>query len=219
MKIIAFNGSPRKKWNTATLLEKTLEGAAAQGAKTELVHLYDINFKGCVGCLACKTVGGRSYGKCAIRDDLRPVLARAAEADGIIVGSPIYFGSLTGEARSFIERLLYPYLAYTDPPQSIFKRKLRAALVYTMNVTEEDMKKRGYAQHLGILEMVTKLIFGSLETLHCFDTLMVDDYSKIYAPRFDPAMKAASRKKVFPEDCRRAVELGGRLAMKQADSK
>jgi multimeric flavodoxin WrbA len=42
MKVMAFNGSPRKKWNTATLLERTLEGAASQGAKTELIHLYDL---------------------------------------------------------------------------------------------------------------------------------------------------------------------------------
>jgi hypothetical protein len=47
MKVIAFNGSPRKKWNTATLLEKALEGAASQGAETKLIHLYDLDFKGC----------------------------------------------------------------------------------------------------------------------------------------------------------------------------
>jgi multimeric flavodoxin WrbA len=47
MKIMVFNGSPRKKWNTAILLEKTLEGAASQGAETELIHLYDLNFRGC----------------------------------------------------------------------------------------------------------------------------------------------------------------------------
>ena len=67
---MAFNGSPRKKWNTATLLEKALEGAASQGAKTELIHLYDLNYKGCISCFACKTKGGKSYGRCAVKDDL-----------------------------------------------------------------------------------------------------------------------------------------------------
>ena len=47
MKVIAINGSPRKKWNTATMLEKALEGATSEGAETELIHLYDLNFKGC----------------------------------------------------------------------------------------------------------------------------------------------------------------------------
>jgi len=54
MEVIAFNGSPRKKWNTATLLEKALEGAASQGAKTEIVHLYNLDFKGCRSCFGCK---------------------------------------------------------------------------------------------------------------------------------------------------------------------
>jgi len=46
MKVIAINGSLRKKWNTATMLERALEGAASGGAETELIHLYDLNFKG-----------------------------------------------------------------------------------------------------------------------------------------------------------------------------
>jgi len=60
MKVMAINGSPRKEWNTATLLENALEGAASQGAETELVHLYDLNFKGCKSCFECKTRGGES---------------------------------------------------------------------------------------------------------------------------------------------------------------
>lgn len=66
MKVIAFNGSPRKKWNTATLLENVLDGARAKGAQCELVHLYDVGFKGCVSCFECKKIdpsrrqGGRT---------------------------------------------------------------------------------------------------------------------------------------------------------------
>ena len=212
MKAIAFNGSPRKKWNTVTLIENALEGAASKGADTELVHLYDYDFKGCVSCLACKTINGRSYGKCAMRDALRPLLEKAAEADAIILGSPIYFGSATGEMRSFMERLLFPYLTYTDPPQSLFPRKIKSGLVYTMNVTEEDMEKRGYGQHLDIMKMVMGLVFGASETLYCFDTLQIDDYSRILATRFDPVKKAARRRDVFPDDCRKAFEMGARLA-------
>jgi multimeric flavodoxin WrbA len=48
MKVLAFNGSPRRKWNTATLLNHALEGAASKGAETELIHLYDLRYKGCV---------------------------------------------------------------------------------------------------------------------------------------------------------------------------
>ena len=76
MKVMAFNGSARKSWNTATLLSKTLEGAVARGALTELVHLYDVDFKGCVSCFACKTKGGKSYGRCAVKDGLAPLLRK-----------------------------------------------------------------------------------------------------------------------------------------------
>ncbi len=76
MQVIGINGSPRKQWNTATLVAKALEGAAAQGAETELVHLYDLDFKGCTSCFACKTRGGKSYGRCAMKDGLTPVSSR-----------------------------------------------------------------------------------------------------------------------------------------------
>jgi len=70
MKVMAFNGSPRKTWNTATLLNKALEGAASQGAETELIHLYDLHYSGCKSCFACKLKEGASYGKCATKDAL-----------------------------------------------------------------------------------------------------------------------------------------------------
>ena len=74
MKLIAFNGSPRKKRNTATLLEHACKGAKSEGAKTELIHLYDLDYKGCTSCFACKRIGGKRYGHCAVKDDLLPGL-------------------------------------------------------------------------------------------------------------------------------------------------
>src|SRR5512145_1855046 len=139
--VIAINGSPRKKWNTATLLEHVLEGAQAQGAETELVHLYDLDFKGCTSCFACKLKGGKSYGKCVMKDDLAPVLERIAGADALVLGSPIYFGNVTGEMRSFMERLLFPNLTYTRPPQSRAPRQIPTAFMYTMNVSEQLMRE------------------------------------------------------------------------------
>jgi multimeric flavodoxin WrbA len=53
MQLIAINGSPRKNWNTAKLLEQAIEGAKSLGAQTELIHLYDLNFQGCTSCFAC----------------------------------------------------------------------------------------------------------------------------------------------------------------------
>jgi multimeric flavodoxin WrbA len=212
MKIMAFNGSPRKKHNTSTLLEYALKGAASRGAKTELIHLYDLNYKGCISCFACKTIGGKSYGRCAVKDDLRPVFSKIEKADAIILGSPIYFGCVSGEMRSFMERLLFPYLTYTDPPQSLFPKKIKTGFIYTMNVPEDLMKKWGYPQLFVNHERILKMIFGSSEYMCSFDTYQFKDYSKVVATRFDPVKKAQRRKKIFPIDCDKAFDMGARLA-------
>jgi len=209
MKVIAFNGSPRKKWNTATLLNKALDGAAAQGAETELIHLYNLDFKGCVSCFSCKMKGGKSYGKCAAKDGLTPVLARVEGADAIILGSPIYLGTVSGEMRSFMERLIYPYLTYTEPPESLFPKKINTAFIYTMNIPEE--LKELYSQHFLYNEMYMGLIFGVTESLYSFDTYQFEDYSRVVADRFNREQKAQRRRDVFPRDCERAFDMGARL--------
>jgi len=212
MKVIAINGSPRKKWNTATLLEKALEGAASQGAETELIHLYDLDYKGCTSCFACKLKGGKNYGKCAMNDGLTPVLAWLADADAFLLGSPIYFGTVTGEMRSFMERLLFQYLTYTRPPGSLFGRKLPTAFIYTMNVSEEIMKEYQYPVHFGMNENYLTRIFGQTETFYSFETLQFEDYDKVVFDYFDPEVRKERRRTVFPEDCRKAFELGARLS-------
>ena len=57
MNVIAVNGSPRKGWNTHKMLQSALDGSTSQGAETKLIHLYDVNFKVCKSCLACKRIG------------------------------------------------------------------------------------------------------------------------------------------------------------------
>jgi multimeric flavodoxin WrbA len=212
MKVMAVNGSPRKTWNTATLLKKALKGAASQGAETELVHLYDLNFKGCISCFACKTRAGKSYGRCAVKDDLKPIFKKIEAADALILGSPIYFGIVTGEMRSFMERLLFPYFTYTDPPQSLFPKKIPTGFIYTMNVTEELMKEWGYEQLFGNNQRLLQMVFGASESLCCFDTYQFKDYAKVVADRFDPEKKARRRREVFPHDCQQALAMGARLA-------
>ena len=211
MKVITFNGSPRKTWNTATLLNRALDGAASQGAETELIHLYDLSYKGCVSCFSCKTRGGKSYGKCAVKDELTPILEKIEEADGIILGSPIYLGTVTGEMRSFMERLIFPYLTYTDPPDTLFPKKISTGFVYTMNITEDRLKEF-CGQHIGFNEMLLRLIFGASESLFSYDTYQFEDYSKVVAERFDPEKKAKRRKEVFPKECEKAYEMGVRFA-------
>jgi multimeric flavodoxin WrbA len=212
MKVLAINGSPRKKWNTATLLQNTLDGAASHGAETELTHLYDLDYKGCTSCFSCKLKGGKSYGKCAVNDGLTPVLEKISEMDALILGSPIYFGTVTGEMRCFMERLLFPYLTYTNPPSSLFKGKIRTAFMYTMNVSEQQMKDYHYTVHTGLNESVLNRTFGHAESFFSFETLQFEDYDKVVFNYFDPEERKERRRNIFPRDCRRAYELGARLA-------
>ena len=212
MNVIGINGSPRKQWNTATLVGKALEGAASLGAATELFHLYDLDFKGCISCFACKTRGGKSYGKCVLRDGLATILEKIAAADALVIGSPIYFGTVTGETRSFLERLLFPYLTYTVPYGTLFPKKFRAGLIYTMNATEKQSNEVGYEQVFKTTERYVQMLLGSAETLCAYDTCQVDDYAKVVIESFDPVHKAKRRTEALPLDCQRAFELGRRLA-------
>ena len=160
MNIIAINGSPRKKWNTAAMLEHVLSGAASKGAQTELVHLYDYDYKGCHSCFACKTRDGKSYGRCAVRDGITPVLEKIHnEADALILGTPFYFGTMSGMMRSFTERLMFQYLVYSLPPASLFPRKIKTAFIYTMNVGEDRFNDVKYPVHVGSNEWVLGAIF------------------------------------------------------------
>jgi len=211
MKIIGINGSPRKNKNTAILLKKALEGAESCGAETDFIHLYGFEYKGCISCFACKLINGKSYGKCAFKDGLTPVLEKISDADAIILASPICFESVTGNMRSFMERLLFPYQTYTDGYKSIFGRKIPTGFIYTMNVTVEQMNELGYAQGLKFSEMDLKRVFGYFESLVVNDTYQFDDYSKYVVTVFDGAKKAKVREKEFLVYYKKAYDLGAKF--------
>ncbi|CQR71048.1 2-amino-4-deoxychorismate dehydrogenase [Sporomusa ovata DSM 2662] len=212
MKVLAFNGSPRKTWNTAVLLNHALEGAASQGAETEIIHLYDLNYKGCISCFACKLKNGKSYGKCAYKDDLTPILEKIEQADAIIFGSPIYLGAVTGEMRSFLERLIFQYLVYDKNYSTLFPKKIQTGFIYTMNVDNSRLQEMGYERHLNLTKMALQRTFGAVESLFVTDTYQFDDYSNYVVTAFDPEKKAKRRKEEFPNDCKKAFEMGARFA-------
>lgn len=212
MKVMAFNGSPRKKWNTETLLQHALEGAASQGAETEMIHLYDLNYKGCISCFACKLKNGRSYGKCAYQDGLTPILEKIEQADAIILGSPIYLGAATGEMRSFLERLIFQYIVYDKDYSTLFSKKIWTGFIYTMNVNDHQIHEMGYERHLKMTEMALARTFGTAESLFVTDTYQFDDYAKYVVTSFDPVKKAKRRAEEFPKDCKKAFDMGVKFA-------
>ena len=212
MKMIAVNGSPRKQWNTAQLLEKTVEGAKSAGMDAKLVHLFDLDFKGCTSCFGCKRIGGAGRGRCAMRDDLTPFLDEIHAVDALVLGSPVYLMAESAAMRAFMERALFQYLRYTAPPSASFPRRIRTALVYTMGLPEEQAGQIGLLARLEMSRTFMERVFGLCETLCSFDTLQFDDYGAYESSRFDPKAKMARRAEVFPKDLEQACQLGRRLA-------
>ena len=102
MKVVAFNGSPLKKGNTYDSIQVVLKQLEAQGIETELVQLGGNRVSGCIDCGYCKTHKDMT---CAVRDDvINACIAKMAGADGIIIGSPVYFGNVTTEVKALIDR-------------------------------------------------------------------------------------------------------------------
>ena len=102
MKILVFNGSPRKsKGTTDILLEAFIEGAKESGAEVEKHHIVDLNIGGCRGCFNCWWV---TPGKCVQRDDMDKLLPAIADADIMLLGTPIYGRNVTHYVQRLMER-------------------------------------------------------------------------------------------------------------------
>ena len=219
MRAVAFNGSGRKHFNTATLLQAALDGAATVGASPTLYHLHDHPGRGCRGCLVCKKRHPPVSGRCALNDAFTPLIEDALAADVILLGSPVYFYTESAMFRCFFERLLYPLTRYTHTDRSLYTGHARVALIYTMNMTEEEARHREPPFpdefRLDIMRQsafFVNRIFGNCQTLVSADTLQVRDYSAYAIETYDPDHKARRYAEVFPEDCRKAFELGRNLA-------
>lgn len=214
MKAIFINGSPRKQWNTAKMLESAMNGAQEAGAEVELVHLYEIDFKGCKSCFACKIKNSKTNGVCALKDDLRPILERCRQADVVVLGSPVYYSYPTGEIRSFMERLLFPigtYLYENGKHITLRDKVIPSAMIFTMNCPQDYMKKIGYPP---ILEENTKVladIYGYAETLYACNTYQFSDYSRYYFNLFSEEEKRQYHDQHWQTDLQNAYDLGKRL--------
>ncbi|MDR1226413.1 MAG: flavodoxin family protein [Prevotellaceae bacterium] len=211
-KIVAINGSPRKNGNTATLLQNILNGAKSQGAEVELVNLASLSYKGCTSCFACKRKGTEFIGKCAVKDELTPVLEKAMAADAVALGSPIYVGDVTGLMRSFIERFAFMNISYSSKGSWHKVARKNGAFVYTMNVNKLQAKLFSYVymMNTGIL----KKFGGYTAQLLATNTYQFDDYSRYDALNFDEAKKRKCRETRFPKDCKKAYRIGQELATK-----
>jgi multimeric flavodoxin WrbA len=133
MKVLGIATSPRKGANSQTLVEHILAGAKEAGAKTEMVRLCLMNIQPCIGCNKCKEGNG-----CIIEDDMETLCAKLAEADAVVLGSPIYWGRLNAQAYPLIDRL---YALIKPDFTSDFPKGKKIAVALTCGGMEPEAMK------------------------------------------------------------------------------
>ena len=205
--IVVINAGPRKGWNTDTLISEAARGAGSAGAAVQQFDLFRLEkYTGCISCFGCKRE--KNKGRCVCRDGLTPVLDAIREADGVIIGSPNYLSNLTASFRALYERLIFQNLTYNRETPCCNPRRIPVLLIMTSNAPDTM-----YKDLLDSYQQTLNTFVGPTQVLVSGDTLQLKDYGKTDWPRtmFDPEAKKARHETVFPEECRKAFELGAVL--------
>ena len=206
-KIIAVNAGPRKGWNTDTLITEASKGAESAGAVIERFDLFRLErYTGCISCFGCKKE--RHKGHCICRDGLTPVLDAIREADGVIIGSPNYLGNLTASFRALYERLIFQYLTYSAETPCCNPRPIPVLLIMTSNASDTM-----YRELMESYRQALSTFVGPAQILVSGETLQLKDYSKTDWPwtYFDPEARKQRHERVFPEERKKAFELGAAM--------
>ncbi|SHH38979.1 flavodoxin family protein [Clostridium grantii] len=104
MKVVAFNGSPKKEGNTYQALKIVGEELEKQNIEFEILHVGNKNIRGCAACNMCAK---NKNEKCIINDEVNDMIQKMKEADGIILGSPVYYAGIAGTMKAFLDRAFY----------------------------------------------------------------------------------------------------------------
>ena len=134
MKIIGFTASPRKEGNTAWSVNQILEGAKQRGAETQAWHCGDLAISPCRGCLGCV-----QSGRCAINDDMQNLYIALKQADALILGSPIYMGQMSAQAKIFTDRLFAQITPRFSPRFKEENAGKKLVLVFTQGNPDSSM--------------------------------------------------------------------------------
>jgi multimeric flavodoxin WrbA len=123
MKVVAFNGSPRKDGNTTILINHVFRELEKEGVETELVQLSGREIRGCIACYKCFENKDQH---CAVKDDIaNECIEKMIGAEGILLGSPVYFTDVTAEMKALIDRAGFVSMANGG----MYKNKVSAAVV------------------------------------------------------------------------------------------
>jgi len=134
MKIIGFIASPRKEGNTAWTVNKILEAAKERGAETQAWYSGDLDIKPCRGCLGC--VQG---GSCVVNDDMQKLYTALKQADMLVLGSPVYMGQMSAQAKIFTDRLFAQITPRFSPHFKEGNAGKKLLLVFTQGNPDPNM--------------------------------------------------------------------------------
>ena len=136
MKIIGYNASPRKNGNTAWSVARILDGARERGANVEVWNAGELNINPCRGCLGCV-----KNDKCGLPDDMQAIYATLKDADGLVLGMPIYMGQMNAQAKIFMDRLFAQITPRFSPHFREENAGKKLVLVFTQGNPDENKFK------------------------------------------------------------------------------
>ncbi|MBP2643967.1 MAG: NADPH-dependent reductase [Firmicutes bacterium] len=144
-KVVAFIGSPRKNGNTSTVIGEILRGAQAAGAETAVFDLYDLDIKPCMGCFTC-----RNEPTCSQHDAMAAIYEAIKKADAVVIGSPVYMRQVTGQTKTFFDRL-FPLTEIMDTGfQPRFGTK-KTIMVYSQGNPDPKAYATAFADNAGFM--------------------------------------------------------------------
>jgi multimeric flavodoxin WrbA len=172
MKIICLLGSPRPKGNSATVAKHFCETAENLGSQVQTFALNKLNFRGCQGCMTCKT----KLDKCVLEDDLTQVLDAIHEADVLVIATPTYFAEISSQLKTFMDRT-YSYLAsdyLSNPKPSRLSPGKKLVFIQTQGQPDETIFTDIFTRYEGIFKWYG---FGDTHLIRACGVGQVEDPS------------------------------------------
>ncbi len=188
MKVLAFNGSPRRKGNTEVVLDAVARGVERTGGEMEIIRLAGLDISPCLSCGGCDETG-----VCVVKDDMGPLYEKIDKSQRIILASPIYFYGITAQAKAFVDRT-----------QAMWSRKY---LLKGKGQWQEDPQRKGFFVSVAATKG-EKIFDGAVLTAKYFyDAIGIAYDGALLVKGIDKRGEMADSQ----EDIARAEEFGSRI--------
>ncbi|MGA3113042.1 MAG: flavodoxin family protein [Syntrophobacteraceae bacterium] len=172
MKIVCLLGSPREKGNSAVIANRFCDTAEGLGAEVKTFTLNNLQYRGCQACMACKT----KLDRCALKDDLAEVLEAVRETDVLVLASPVYFGDVSAQLKTFMDRT-FSYLVpdfMTNPRKSRLAPGKKLVLILAQNNPDQ----RNFADIYPKLQFFTQA-YGGFGESHLIRAVGVNEPGEV----------------------------------------